>query len=173
VWSKKGAGRTASSHYDVMTTEELCALPVADISAPNAILFFWVTFPHLLDGLKVISSWGFQYKSCGFVWLKTCRKSDGWHVGMGHWTRANAELCLIATCGSPKRIGKGVRQIVVSPIETHSKKPDCVRDRIVELMGDVPRIELFARERTPGWEALGNEIDGRDIRDALKEVIET
>ena len=105
--------------------------------------------------------------------LKTNKISPGYFLGMGHWTRANAELCLIATKGSPRRIGKGVRQIVVSPVERHSKKPDCVRDRIVELMGDVPRVELFARERTPGWDAMGNEIDGRDIRDALEEVITT
>ena len=172
AWSKKGAGRTAASHYDVMTTEELCALPVADIAAPDAILLMWVTFPNLLDGLRVIKAWSFQYKSCGFVWIKTNRKKPGFHVGLGHWTRANAELCLIATRGHPRRIGKGVRQIVVSPVEAHSKKPDCVRDRIVELMGDVPRIELFARERAPGWDAMGNEIDGKDIRDALKEVID-
>ena len=93
-------------------------------------------------------------------------------MGLRHYTRSNAELCLIATRGHLKRIGKGVRQLVVSPIERHSKKPDCVRDRIVELMGDVPRIELFARECAPGWTALGNEIDGRDIRDALREVIQ-
>jgi N6-adenosine-specific RNA methylase IME4 len=154
-----------------MTTDELCALPVAEIADKDCILFMWVTFPNLLDGLKVIKAWGFQYKTCGFVWLKTNRKSPGFFIGLGYWTRANAELCLIATRGHPKRISKSVRQLVASPLERHSKKPDCVRERIVELMGDVPRIELFAREQAPGWDALGNEIDGKDIRDALKEVI--
>ena len=103
--------------------------------------------------------------------LKSNRKSPGFHVGLGYYTRANVELCFIATRGHPKRVSKAVRQLVVSPIERHSKKPDCVRDRIVELCGDIPRIELFAREVAPGWDALGNEIDGRDIRDALREVI--
>ena len=77
--------------------------------------------------------------------------------GMGNWTRSNAELCLLATKGNPKRQSKSVHQIIVSPIEEHSKKPDEARKRIVELMGDVPRIELFAREHTPGWDVWGNE----------------
>ena len=166
-------GRSAAHHYDTMTTEALCALPVADIAAPDCMLFMWATFPNLLDCLKVIAAWGFKYKSCGFVWVKTNKKSPGFHVGLGYYTRANAELCLIATRGHPKRVSKSIRQLVASPIERHSKKPDCVRDRIVELCGDIPRIELFAREAAPGWDALGNEIDGRDIRDALPEVINT
>jgi site-specific DNA-methyltransferase (adenine-specific) len=133
----------------------------------------WATFPNLLDCLKVIKAWRFRYTSCGFVWVKENPKSPGYHVGLGYWTRANAELCLIATRGHPKRISKSVRQLVISPLERHSKKPGCVRERIVELIGDVPRIELFARERAEGWDALGNELDGRDIRDALKDAAET
>jgi len=133
VWSKKGMGRSAAHHYDTMTTEALCALPVADIAAPDCMLFMWATFPNLLDCLKVIAAWGFKYKSCGFVWVKTNKKSPGFHVGLGYYTRANAELCLIATRGHPKRVSKSIRQLVASPIERHSKKPDCVRDRIVEL----------------------------------------
>jgi N6-adenosine-specific RNA methylase IME4 len=156
-----------------MTTAELCALPVSEIADTDCILFMWATFPNLFDCLDVIKAWGFKYKTCGFVWLKTNKKSPGFFLGLGYWTRANAELCLIATRGHPRRISKSVRQLVISPPERHSKKPDIVREKIVELMGDVPRIELFARERAEGWAALGDEIDGRDIRDALKEVIET
>lgn len=79
--------------------------------------------------------------------------------GLGHWTRANAELCLLATKGSPKRQSARVHQIVMTPVEAHSKKPDIVRDKIVALAGDVPRIELFARQATPGWDVWGNEVD--------------
>ena len=171
VWSEKGNGRAAVKHYNTMTTDDLCALPVSEIAAPDCMLFMWATFPNLLDCLKVIEAWGFQYKSCAFVWVKNNKKSPGFHVGLGYYTRSNAELCLIATRGHPKRQSKSVRQIVMSPVERHSKKPDCIREQIVELCGDVPRIELFARERAPGWDAMGNEIDGKDIRDALKEVI--
>jgi N6-adenosine-specific RNA methylase IME4 len=173
VWNERGASRSvAKNHYDTMTAAALCALPVAEIADKNCVLFMWTTFPNLFDCLDVIKAWGFGYKTCGFVWLKTNKKSPGFFVGLGHWTRANAELCLIAARGHPKRISKSVRQLVISPLERHSKKPDCVRDRIVELMGDIPRIELFARERAEGWDAVGNEIDGKDIRDALEEVID-
>jgi N6-adenosine-specific RNA methylase IME4 len=90
---------------------------------------------------------------------------------LGFWTRSNSELCLLATKGKPKRISKSVHSVVDTPIEKHSKKPDVVRERIVELCGDVDRIELFAREKTDGWDCLGNEIDGKDIRDSLQELI--
>ncbi len=172
VWSKKGKGsRSATNHYNTMTIEDLCALPVHMIAERDCILFFWVTFPNLIEGLKVLKAWQFEYKTCGFTWIKENRKSPGWFVGLGHYTRSNAELCLIATRGHPKRISKSVRQIVTAPIDKHSKKPDCIRDRIVELCGDLPRIELFARQKVDGWDALGNEIDGKDIRDALNELI--
>jgi N6-adenosine-specific RNA methylase IME4 len=172
VWSKKGSGRSAeANHYCVMATDELRSLPVAEIADKDCVLFMWATFPNLFDCLEVIKAWGFTYKTCGFVWLKANKKSPGFFMGLGYWTRANAELCLIATKGTPKRMGKAVRQLVISPLERHSKKPDCIRDKIVELMGDIPRIELFAREKVAGWDAMGNEIDGKDIRDALREMI--
>jgi site-specific DNA-methyltransferase (adenine-specific) len=119
----------------------------------------WVTSPVLPAAFKVIEAWKFIYKSVAFTWVKTNRKSPGYHIGMGHYTRANAEICLLATKGSPKRISKGVRQLIVSPVEEHSKKPDEVRSRIVELFGDIPRVELFARQRADGWDAWGNEIE--------------
>ena len=78
---------------------------------------------------------------------------------MGYWTRANSELCLIATKGKIKRISRKVHQIIDTPIEEHSKKPAIVRDRIVELMGDLPKIELFAREKADGWDVWGNEVN--------------
>lgn len=172
VWSEKGTGRSvAANHYSTMTTAEICALPVEKITEKDCILFIWATFPNLIDCLKVIHAWGFTYKTCGFCWVKTNKNTPGYRMGLGYWTRANAEICLIATKGHPKRVSRKVRQIVATPPERHSKKPDCVRERIVELLGDVSRIELFAREQIPGWDAMGNEIDGRDIRDALKEAI--
>ena len=171
AWSKRGKGmRVALNHYNTMTTEELCALPISEICEKDCVLFMWTTFPQLFDCLKVINAWQFEYKTCGFVWLKTNKKSEGYFLGLGHYTRSNAEICLIATRGTPpKRVSNKVRQLLISPIEQHSKKPDCTRDRIVELYGDLPRLELFARQRAPGWDAIGNEIDGKDIRDALRE----
>ena len=106
----------------------------------------------------LIRAWGFRYKTVAFVWLKRNRKSPSWFYGMGYWTRSNAEICLLATRGKPKRQSAGVHQFIISPIEQHSKKPDEARDKILALMGDLPRVELFARQKTPGWDAWGNEI---------------
>jgi N6-adenosine-specific RNA methylase IME4 len=153
-----------------MSAEDIYNLDVEGIAEADSILFLWVTFPCLPQGLRTIERWGFEYKTSGFVWVKRNRISPTWFLGLGHWTRANAELCLIATKGRPRRISKAVHSIVDTPIEAHSRKPDVVRGRIVELMGDVARIELFAREQHEGWVCLGNEIDGKDIRDALEEV---
>ena len=106
-----------------------------------------------------MEAWGFKYKTLAFLWLKQNRKADSWFYGMGFWTRSNAEVCLLATKGRPKRQCAGIHQFVISHIEQHSKKPDEVRDKIVKLMGDQPRVELFARQQTPGWDVWGNEVD--------------
>ena len=163
VWSKKGQGRSAENHYPTMRIEDICALPVSSIAAPDCALFMWVTFPTLPDAFKVLEAWGFTYKTVAFVWVKRNRKSPGWFWGLGHWTRANAEMCLLATKGKPKRISAKVHQIIDSPVEEHSKKPDETRRRIVELVGDLPRIELFARQTTPGWDVWGNEVKSNII----------
>lgn len=140
-----------------MSIEELCALPVADIAAEDSALFLWATFPQLPEALRLIKAWGFTYKTVAFVWLKLNKKAHTWFYGLGFWTRGNAEVCLLATRGRPKRKSAGVHQFIISPIEQHSKKPDETRDKIAALMGDVPRIELFARQETAGWDTWGNE----------------
>ena len=159
VWSEKGKGRSAENHYSTMSVKDICALPVADIAAKDSALFLWATFPNLPEAFEVIKAWGFTYKTVAFTWVKTCRKSPGYFVSLGHWTRANAEVCLLATKGSPHRISKSVRQLIVSPIRQHSQKPGEARERIVELMGSLSRVELFAREKVTGWSAWGNEVD--------------
>ena len=122
------------------------------------VLFMWFTLPKLNEFMTVINGWGFTYKTCGFSWMKKNKKSDSLFWGLGYWTRANNEICLLATIGKPKRVSSSVHQIIYEPVEQHSKKPDCVRDKIVKLCGDVPRIELFARRETQGWDVWGNEI---------------
>ena len=79
---------------------------------------------------------------------------------MGYWTRSNAEICLLATKGNIKRQASNVHQVIMQPVETHSKKPGIIREKIVVLIGDLPRIELFAREKIPGWHSWGNEVVG-------------
>lgn len=146
-----------------MRLEELAALPVSDLADTDCALFLWATFPQLPEALRLIRAWGFSYKTVAFVWLKTNRRSHTWFYGLGFWTRSNAEICLLATKGHPKRQAANIHQLIVSPVERHSKKPDEARDRIEALMGDLPRIELFARQKPPGWEVWGNEVNS-DIR---------
>ena len=159
VYSKKGVGRSAESHYPTMTIEEIQALPVSELADKDCALFMWITFPLLKESLSVLSAWGFKFKTIAFVWIKQNRKSDSLFWGMGYWTRANAEFCVLATKGKPKRMAKNVHQVIVSHIEEHSKKPDEARRRIVRLMGDLPRIELFARQKSAGWDVWGNEVE--------------
>jgi N6-adenosine-specific RNA methylase IME4 len=158
-FSNKGARGAAENHYLTMSIDEICALPVADIAAPDSALFLWATFPMLPDALRVITAWGFSFKTVAFLWLKQNRIAKTWFYGLGYWTRGNAEICLLATRGRPKRQDKGIHQFIISPIEKHSKKPDEARDKIVRLMGDLPRVELFARQTTPGWAVWGNEVN--------------
>ena len=157
TYSDKGKDKSAENHYPCMNIDDIYNLPVQDISAENCVLLMWVTYPLLKEGIKTIEEWGFTYKTCGFSWIKKNKKSDSLFWGLGYWTRANNEICLLATKGKPKRVGKGVHQVVMSKIQRHSQKPDVVKDRIVELCGDVPRIELFARQATEGWDVWGDE----------------
>ncbi len=150
-----------------MSLQEIKALPVESIADTDSALFLWVTYPCLKEGLEVMDAWGFTYKTVAFAWIKQNKRSDSLFWGMGYWTRSNTEICLIGTRGHPKRIGRSVHQVVISHIEEHSKKPDEVGKRIVELMGDVPRIELFARRRMAGFDVWGNEVES-DIE--LKEA---
>jgi len=161
-WSyrdKATAGNRGSGcKYQIQENDWICNLPVPEIADENCVLFLWVTMPKLNECWEIIQKWGFKYKTVAFTWVKKNKKSDSWFWGMGRWTRANAELCLLATKGKPKRISASVHSVIDTPIEQHSKKPDEARIRIVKLLGDLPRIELFARQKTDGWDVWGNEV---------------
>ena len=157
-YSDKGRDRSPANYYRLQDIEDLKKLSIEKLADDNCILFMWVTHPFLEKAMDVIKVWGFKYKTVGFVWVKKNKKSDSWFWGMGYWTRSNSELCLIATKGSPQRKSSSVHELVCTRIEKHSKKPDIVKEKIVELMGDIPRIELFARDKTEGWDVWGDEI---------------
>jgi N6-adenosine-specific RNA methylase IME4 len=188
-------GRGAVCKYPVMTEEDIYALPVEDIAAEDSVLFLWCTFPKIAEGLECGKRWGFRYKTCAFTWVKPSgpfgRFLDAfkhphmvagdwmpllnaintmWFIGMGRWTRSNAEVCLLFTRGKPQRVDAGVNQIICAPRMKHSAKPPETRDRIVRLCGDVPRVELFAREQVEDWVCLGFDADGQDLRDSLPDV---
>ena len=159
VWSNKGKGRSAESHYPTMRKEDIQRIPIKNIQSKNSVLFLWVTAPCFEEGLELIKAWGYTYKTVAFTWLKLNKRNGKLFLGMGYYTRANAEYCLIATKGKVlERKSKAVPSAVLTPIEKHSKKPNVVRERIVELFGDLPRIELFAREHVDGWDCWGNEV---------------
>ena len=164
TWTAKGGHKSASAHYQTMEKKDIQEMPIKEIADKDCTLFLWVTMPNLIEGIELIEKWGFTYKTCAFDWVKIY-KSGKPVVGLGYWTRANAELCLLATKGKPKRINNSVSQIVIEQPREHSRKPDCVRDRIVQLMGDLSRIELFCRHPEQGWDSMGNELTEEKINE--------
>lgn len=166
-WSykdKAAAGkRGAGFKYPTMTDADLGRLyPMVDsLAAPDCLLAMWATFPRIDTALKVMDRWDFKFKTVGFTWVKTTKHGKTFW-GMGNWTRSNAEVCLLAVRGKPKRASAAVHSVILSPAREHSRKPDEARDRLVTLLGDVPRIELFARQRVPGWDAWGNQVPAID-----------
>ena len=119
----------------------------------------WVTYPKLKEGIDLLEKWGFTYKTVAFTWVKKNKNNENYFMGMGYYTRSNAEICLLGIKGKPlKRCSHRVKQICDAKIMEHSRKPDEIRDRIVELFGDIPRIELFARQYADGWDCWGNEV---------------
>lgn len=158
VRSDKGMGRSAEAHYDTMSLEDVKAMPVQDMAAPDCVLLLWVTDPFLALGLDVIDAWGFAYKTIGFYWAKTGKTPGTFPIGTGYWTRANPELCLLATRGRPKRLNADVRKLIMAPRREHFRKPDEAYDRIERLVAG-PYLELFARQRRAGWDSLGAEVD--------------
>lgn len=146
------------NHYSTMNLNDICNLPVEKITEKNSILFLWATYPMLKEALQVIESWGFKYTTIAFQWIKLNKKNPLPFFGLGRWTRGNTECCLLAKKGKISRINNSISQLIISPIEKHSKKPNEARDKIVKLIGDLPRIELFARKTYPGWDSWGNEV---------------
>lgn len=160
TYSDKGKAKSPEMHYDCMSLNDIKNLPVNDAAADDAALFMWVYEPLLKEGIEVMESWGFNYTSIAFNWVKKNKKSDSLFVGLGYTTRKGMELCLYGRRGKAlPRQDKGVRQVVVDRIREHSRKPDCIRDDIVRLYGDLPRLEMFSRTKTDGWDVFGNQTD--------------
>lgn len=159
VRGEKWARKNGRSPYNVMDNQDIYKLPIKELSDKNCILFLWATYPKLQEAIETIKEWGFTYKTVAFTWVKQNKVADGWHFGLGYWTRGNPEICLLATKGKPKRIDCNVANLTIGHLQEHSKKPDIIRDKIIQLVGDLPRIELFARQKTEGWDVWGNEVE--------------
>ena len=166
TWNKATTVKARGSgtvHYRTMTLAEIAAVPVEKVAARDCALFVWATWPMLKSVLRVIEWWDFEYKTCAFDWAKAdtsqidmFRDDADATCGMGYWTRANTEPCLLATRGRPRRLNKDVRMGIIEPRREHSRKPDCVHKRIERLVGG-PYLELFARAHRRGWTAWGDE----------------
>lgn len=149
--------RTEKDHYETMGFNALCALPVNEWAAKDCALFMWVVDSNLPEAIRLIEAWGFTYKTIAFSWVKTAKNGKP-RMGMGYWTRKESEICLLATRGKPKRVSRGVRQVIMAPKREHSRKPDEQYQRIEALMGsDGTKLEMFARQAYPGWDSWGNE----------------
>lgn len=165
TWTGAPNERGPQNHYDTMDMEKLKALPVGDLAADDCVLFMWTCWPVLQGSLDVLEAWGFTYKTCAFCWVKADNRQPDMfadsvpvQLGMGYWTRANSEPCLLATRGSPKRLSAAVRQGIVEPRREHSRKPDSIPARIEQLVAG-PYLELFARTQREGWTVWGNQTD--------------
>lgn len=163
--------RNTEIHYETMSLDAIKALPVRDLAAPTGChLFLWTTGPNLRQAFEVIDAWGFKYSGIAFLWAKLRKKYDpnqlralptiasDFHTGLGMTTRKNTELCLLARRGNCKRAARDVRELILSPVREHSRKPEEYRDRVERYVGPgTPIVELFARNSRPGWTTWGNE----------------
>jgi N6-adenosine-specific RNA methylase IME4 len=185
----------AQGHYPCMPLEEIAALPIGSLGAKNSALLMWCTFPFLEDQIKLFAHWGYTYRTQMITWTKLNPKgydlpkddpnykhgkpyvlySDGlFHsvfFGTGYYAKANPEVCLLGMRGQVPTISDSFSSVILAPISEHSRKPDEAYSIIEGVFGKLKRIELFARRSAPGWEVLGNGIDGQDIRDTLAERI--
>jgi len=156
TWSAKGTGRSAISHYDTMSVDELAVLPVAELAASDCALFLWAYAPLLDRAFDLMAAWGFTFKTRVFSWVKTTKSGQGFPFGLGYYTRPNSEIVLLGTRSKPKVLSHSVPELIIAPRREHSRKPDETRERIEQLVAG-PYLELFARDSRPGWDAWGIE----------------
>jgi N6-adenosine-specific RNA methylase IME4 len=150
--------RNVTKYYPIMETGEIGKMIVP--AADNSVLFLWACWPKLYDAMQVIEAWGFTYKTVGWVWVKANRNGFGFFTGMGYYTRANTEPCLIATRGKPPRVSdKGIQSLIYSPVREHSRKPDEQYKKIEALYPSMRYLEMFARRSRPGWDVFGNQVE--------------
>lgn len=168
VYNADKSDRHASHKYDLMSSEAICELPVEELAAENCALFVWATWPNLLEAIRAIEAWGARaavdgepitYRTLAWVWVKSNPSGFGFHLGMGYYTRANSEPCLLAVRGQMPVQAHDVLALIHSPVREHSRKPDEQYGKIERLYPGARKCELFARRKREGWSSWGNEID--------------
>lgn len=156
--SQAGETKAPQAQYSCMTTDEIAALPVDRLAGGNCLLMMWATAPMLPDALRVMDAWGFRYVTAG-SWAKQSSTGKKWAFGTGYVLRSAAEFYLIGAIGSPAYVSRSERNLIVAPTRGHSRKPDEQYELMDRLCPNVFGVELFARQRRPGWDAWGNETD--------------
>jgi N6-adenosine-specific RNA methylase IME4 len=157
AWSRKGEGRSPQHHYNCEEFDELAATPVASIAAKHCFLLLWMPKRSVYLVEPLMNAWGFRFSGAGFTWIKLNKRGVGFFMGGGYSTRQNAEICWLGRRGDPQRKSKGVRELIIAPVREHSRKPDEIYAR-VEALSAGPYVEIFARQRWPGWICLGDEV---------------
>ena len=159
TYSKKGEDKSPTKHYDTMTIEDICAIPVQQVASKDCILLMWVYQPLADKSFDVMKAWGFEYKSIAFVWDKLSKTGTKRHMSTGYYTRAGMEMVILGRKGNPPRVAdRGVRQVFSAPIREHSRKPDCVYDFIDRLYPEGNKLEMFARSSyRKNWTKVGDE----------------
>lgn len=154
-FSAKGEEKNPVAHYDCMSTDDIAALPVSQLAAPDCALLMWATAPMLPDAISLMSAWGFTFKSAG-AWAKQSKTGEKWAFGTGYCFRSAAEFFLLGTIGKPKIQSRSVRNLIVAPVREHSRKPDCQYE-MAEQLFEGPYVELFSRTSREGWQSWGND----------------
>jgi N6-adenosine-specific RNA methylase IME4 len=169
AWNAKKSNRHVSHKYQLMDVDAICNLQATQLASENCALFLWATWPNIKDAFRVIDAWGFTYRTLAWEWVKSNRSGMGFHFGMGYYTRANPEPCLLAVRGRMPVQSHSISALIYSPVREHSRKPDDQYRKIEALYPEMNYLELFARQERPGWVALGNEVgECLDLRESLK-----
>jgi N6-adenosine-specific RNA methylase IME4 len=158
TWGEHNQTKSPSRHYDLMTLDDIKALPVATLAAADCLLFMWACAPTLDQSFDVMASWGFKFKTAG-AWAKQSKTGRKWAFGTGYLLRSAAEFYLIGTIGNPKSAVRDVRNLTVAPVREHSRKPDSVRDDLERMFPSVRKAELFGRTEARGWDVWGNQTE--------------
>ena len=166
-YSNSSSNGAASSHYQLLSMGDLMLVmddKLKDSLDYDCVLVLWVVSPMLQEGMDLMKSWGFQYKTVLFNWHKLTKHGKPF-FGAGNYTRAGSEICLLGIRGKGvPRQDASIRQVVTDNVREHSRKPDIIREHLVSLFGDVPRMELFARSTHEGWVNHGDQVDHFDIK---------
>lgn len=158
TWGESDSEKMASAKYAVMSRDDIMALPVGKLASRDCVLVMWCVQAMMPEGYETVRAWGFEPKTLG-TWAKQSRTGAKWHMGTGYVLRSAAEFYIFATRGSPKSAVKNVRNLIVAPVREHSRKPDKMHIDLERMYPNVPKVELFARQRRPGWDCWGNQVD--------------